>query len=216
MAEQVPSSRRLHRPSWRDPRLGIGVVLIAASVALGSWAVSSASRSVDVYVAARPLAPGHELTVDDVEIAAARPGDTSARYLLADEGLSPGSVLVRPVGQGELVPRTAVGRREDLDVRPLVIPVGAASARGLEPGHTVDVWLTDPERIGAGQEARAEPRLLAEDLVVAEVTVGDSVLAGAVSADVEVLVPRAEIATLIDATSGPREIVIVPVPGGRG
>src|SRR5699024_10045794 len=28
---------RIRRPHWRDPRLGIGVVLVALAVALGAW-----------------------------------------------------------------------------------------------------------------------------------------------------------------------------------
>ena len=38
-----PLTRLARRPSWRDPRLGVGVLLMAASVALGAWTVAGAS-----------------------------------------------------------------------------------------------------------------------------------------------------------------------------
>lgn len=39
---------RLRPPGWRDPRLLTGIVLVAMSVALGSWLVASAGRTVPV------------------------------------------------------------------------------------------------------------------------------------------------------------------------
>jgi len=60
---------RGHRSTWRDPRLTGGLVLIGASVALGSWAVNAAADTQQVYVLSRDVAPGqgvvggHELGV---------------------------------------------------------------------------------------------------------------------------------------------------------
>ena len=36
----VPTAARLKRPGWRDARLVVGVVLVLASVVLGSWVVA--------------------------------------------------------------------------------------------------------------------------------------------------------------------------------
>src|SRR3954452_20167145 len=61
----APVAARLRRPGWRDPRLLVGVVMVAASVALGSWAVQSAQTTVPVYVARDALVPGQRLEPDD-------------------------------------------------------------------------------------------------------------------------------------------------------
>ncbi|MBN9374777.1 MAG: hypothetical protein J0I40_05175, partial [Cellulomonas sp.] len=46
----APVAQRLRRPGWRDPRLLTGLALVAASVALGSWALRAAERTVPVFV----------------------------------------------------------------------------------------------------------------------------------------------------------------------
>ncbi|WP_418605469.1 hypothetical protein [Georgenia sp. SUBG003] len=55
--DELPQARRMRRPTWRDPRLGVGVVLVAASVALGTWAVRDAAATVEVYAARDALTP---------------------------------------------------------------------------------------------------------------------------------------------------------------
>ena len=52
-----PPGLRLRRPGWRDPRLLVGVGMIAGSVALGAWAVTAAEASTPVYVARGALTP---------------------------------------------------------------------------------------------------------------------------------------------------------------
>ena len=63
MSEPVTS--RIRRPSWRDPRLGVGVLLVAGSVALGSWTMARADHTVTVFTAATVLAPGEVLAEED-------------------------------------------------------------------------------------------------------------------------------------------------------
>src|SRR5690606_23537154 len=65
--------QRLRRPTWRDPRLGVGVLRVAASVALGSWAVARADRTTDVLVAVEALAPGDRLADAELRAQAVRP-----------------------------------------------------------------------------------------------------------------------------------------------
>ena len=56
-ADPVRPARK-RRSTWRDPRMAGGLVLIGAAVALGSWAVSAAAETQQVYVLARDVAPG--------------------------------------------------------------------------------------------------------------------------------------------------------------
>ena len=83
----APTAGRLRRPGWRDPRLLVGVALIAASVVLGSWAVTTAQRTVPVYVARDVLPPGAPLTSAALVVADVRLGDRVDGYLRADRPL---------------------------------------------------------------------------------------------------------------------------------
>lgn len=210
MAEDsVPLARRVRRPSWRDPRLGMGVLLVAGSVALGAWAVDDASATVEVYAARDTLTPGTALDDDALVVLEARPPDGT--YVLAADGVPADAVVTRTVGAGELLPAAALGVAADVDVRPVVVPVGAALPTSAAPGARVDLWHA-PEP-GPGEDAPA-PALVATDLELSEIREDDSML-GSVAAAVEVLVPEDEVGAVLAARAAGGDLVVVPVAGGR-
>lgn len=212
MAEDVVA--RIGRPSWRDPRLGVGVLLVAAAIVLGSWAVSRAAETVDVFLTDATLTPGDLVTAEDLRAQAVRPDGLEAGYLLVEAGVAPGTVVTRVVGAGELVPAAALGRPEDVEVRPVVVPVGTTAA-GVGKGGVVDLWWTAPPRTGAGAEdvPPVQPELLSAGLVVADVVESSSIFAGAGGSAVQVLVPQEELPAVLSAVGGEGSIVVVPVPG---
>ena len=64
------------------------------------------------------------------------------RYLAGDPTAVEGAVLVRPVGQGELVPRAALGSGgEGLVELPLSVEPGRVPS-SVRAGSVVDVWAT--------------------------------------------------------------------------
>ena len=70
-----PRGGRWRRPAWKDPRMAGGVVLVAAAVALGAWAVDAAADTTRVYVLSQDVAPGADLAADGVlTVVEAHPG----------------------------------------------------------------------------------------------------------------------------------------------
>ena len=68
-----------------DPRLIIGIVLIAGSTT-GVWAlVSGFDDSIEVYVARDTITAGSAIEIDDLAVESVRLGSSAGRYLLADE-----------------------------------------------------------------------------------------------------------------------------------
>ncbi|WP_245862625.1 hypothetical protein [Georgenia soli] len=210
--EELPQARRLRRPTWRDPRLGVGILLVAASVALGTWAVRDAAATVEVYAARDALTPGDVVDTESLAVREVRLGDDEALYHLVADGLPDGAVVTRTVGAGELVPRSAVGEAGAVDLRPVVVPLGLAVPADLGPGTVVDLWLSPPAPVGGiGQEAAVpEPTLVAAELVVAEVARDDSVLSGSTGTSVELLVPRLDLPDVLGALSSDGQLVAVP------
>ena len=159
-AQASPEAARASRPSWRDPRLALGVLLVCASAVLGARLLASADDTVPVVVAAAPLPAGERLTPDDLTTTRVRFGDDedADQYLPAGTDVT-GSVLLRPVGAGELVPRAAVGTSGDRGS--VAVPLAVDGARvpaSVHAGTVVDVWAgPDPD---AGVPARRTVRLL--------------------------------------------------------
>lgn len=211
----APTASRLRRPGWRDPRLLVGLALIAASVALGSWVVTTAQRTVPVYVARDVLTPGAPLASASLVVADVRLAEHVDGYLRADEPLPADAVLLRTVGDGELVPVAAVGAATELDVRAVPVSLSGPPPSGLRAGSRVDLWFT-PE--GAGDvltqdEAETGPRQLAAALTVAELSNADGAFAGGGARTVHVLVPVDDLPAVLAALAGSGTVDVVPVPG---
>lgn len=209
-----PTAARLRRPGWRDPRLLVGVALIATSVALGSWVVTTAQRTVPVYVARDVLVPGDPLTSAALVVADVRLADHVDGYLRADESLPADTVLLRTVGAGELVPAASVGAAADLDVRVVPVPLSGPAPSGLVAGSRVDLWFTPEAGPGGAQEpAAVVPDQLAAALTVAELSSPDGAFASGGARTVHVLVPVDELPAVLGALAGEGTVDIVPVPG---
>src|SRR3954462_10271945 len=91
----VPWAVRSRRPGWRNPRLLLGVVLVAASVALGARLLSAADDTVGVWALTRDLPAGAVVDQADVERRQVRfPDDRTADgYLAARDDLPSGTTL---------------------------------------------------------------------------------------------------------------------------
>ncbi|UJP39504.1 hypothetical protein [Cellulomonas palmilytica] len=221
----APTAARLRRPGWRDPRLLAGVVLVAAAVALGAWAVRSAQETVPVYATRGVLVPGAAVGSDDLVVVEVRlPDLASAEYVSAARPLPEDAVALRTVGAGELVPADALGSAADVALRPVAVPVRSAPSDDVVPGAVVDVWFTPKPPMsssGDGKEAKDDkgafaPRTLAAGVTVAEVNRPDGTFAASGSAVVHVLVPQDALAPLLAALSADGAIDVLPVPGPAG
>ncbi|MGC4109492.1 MAG: hypothetical protein QM747_03495 [Nocardioides sp.] len=141
---EAPPARRASTPGWRDPRLWIGLAIVAASVVAGGLVLGSSDGSVPVWVATSSLGAGQALTSDDLGVRRVRFVDAgdAALYFRADEQLPAGLHLRRDVGAGELVPRAAVTDSATPDVR--AVPVSVAPDQvpaGVSTGDRVDVYV---------------------------------------------------------------------------
>lgn len=154
-----PAAVRARRPSWRDPRLAVGLTLVCVSVLVGARVLASADDTVAVLAAGGDLVAGQTLSAEELtEVRVRFTSDEDAdRYLAAGDELPEGAVLLRPVGPGELVPRTALSTEAGGHVEvPLSLDPGRVPA-SVRAGSVVDVWVT------AGEEGgRRSEKLLAE------------------------------------------------------
>jgi hypothetical protein len=206
----APVAPRLRRPSWRDPRLVVGVVLVALAVALGSWAVASASRTVPVWAADGALTPGEPLSTDALRPVEVRLGSGAELYLRADEPLPEGLVVTRVVDAGELLPHSALGRSDAVDLRSVAVPVSEGLSDRIRKGARVDLWSV-PEAV-AGQEPEA-PTSLVQGVLVEQVDAADTGLVVGATATLHVLVPTDELPAVLGALREGGSVAVVPVAG---
>ena len=206
-----PTAARLKRPSWRDPRLLVGLVLLLTAVALGARVVALADRTEPFYAARGDLATGTPLASDALIVVRLRLTGTEAGYLDAGRPLPAGQVLIRPVGAGEVVPLTSIAPADKLRVRPVGIPIDGDPPSGLGPGALVDIWASAKRRDaeGGGYE---EAERIADTVEVSDVRRPGEGLSASRTGSVEVLLGE-ELAPVLDALANQARVVVLPIPG---
>lgn len=156
----VPAALRGHRSTWRDPRLWVGIVLVAGSVVLGARVLAAADDTVQVWAAAGDLGAGQRVEADDLVARRVRfaDGDALSGYFTVDDPLPADLELTRSVGRGELLPRGAAGTPQQtglvevpIAVEPELVPPG------IGPGDVVDVYVVAPISADADGGSRPVP-----------------------------------------------------------
>lgn len=149
----VPPATRASRPGWRDPRLWVGVLIVAVSVVAGSRLLAAADDTVAVWAVAADTGPGAELAADDLVAHRVRfaDGDGLERYFTVDDELPAELRLVRAVTAGELLPRAAIGPADAVaDTVELPVAVDAEQVPpSVRSGTVVDVYLLAGGKEGA-------------------------------------------------------------------
>ncbi len=147
----APQAVRATRPGWRDPRLWVGILIVAVSVVAGARLLAAADDTVSVWAAARDMGAGDSGTAGDLVVRRVRFGEAAGldHYFGAGATLPSGLQLLRGIGAGELLPRTAVGPVRDDGLVQLPVAVdGELVPPSVAAGSVVDVYVLSS---GAGR-----------------------------------------------------------------
>lgn len=212
----VPQASRLQRPSWKDARLVVGVLLVLLAVVLGARAVSAAGRTVPVYVAAHALVPGHLVDGSDLRTEQVRLSGAAATYLSASRAPAPGTYVLRAVPAGELVPRSALGSQHQLQVKTVSVPIDVSGAGLLARGSIVDVWVDDKSETGSGTQYHGPQRVLSGAIVAGVPEQGGGLSIASTTSSVQIVVPDANVQQIIAAVDAGAKVTLVPVAGSAG
>jgi hypothetical protein len=209
-----PTAARLRKPSWRDSRLVFGVVLVLLSMAIGGKVMAAADDTVPMYAAAASLVPGQPVTQRDVKRVDVQLGADRSRYVAADHEIAHDTFALRDVRPGELLPTSALGKRADISLKPVSVPVGGGSAAQLVAGSIVDVWVNAKDPSSAAEKYGNPVKTLeAAPVVRTPDTTGGGLGAASGTTAVQIIVPEAGVQALIAAIDQGAKITLVPVPG---
>lgn len=210
----VASRRR--RTFWFDPRFVIGLVLVVVSVIGVDALVNAANASIDVLAARSTLTPGQRVHAGDLVPTSVRVGRTAGLYLRASEVPPVGLVVTRAVAGGELVAHTAVGSQAGRRLTSIVVSVDSALAASIVPGSRVDLWSAQPATASGADGSRvapgsfAPPTVLVSSAIVVRL-VDQKNLVAANGSSVELLMPKADTATVLDAIANGAALSVLPV-----
>ena len=195
------------RSWWFDPRFAIGLGLVAASVLGVLWLVSVADSSVQVFAARSALSPGDRIDPGDLVVQSVRLDGSEAKYLSIDDVPDAGLVVTRSVSAGELVPASAVGDPAGVRLAPVVVTVKGELARAIAAGASVDLWSAHETENGVF----GPPAVLVSKATVVRIVEPEGIIADQGGESVELLVPRAKTARVLEAIANADSISLVPV-----
>ncbi|MCT9002835.1 SAF domain-containing protein [Microbacterium memoriense] len=208
MSETVPARPR-PRAFWSDLRFLLGIGLIVVSVA-GVWFVVAAARqTVPVFAASRTIVPGEAVTSDDLQVVEVALGRIEDAYA-SPTSFEPGSVAMRTITAGELVPESAIGAAEQARTTTVVVTSATAIPAAVGRGATVEVWAAPQLERGVFDT----PRILVAAATVASVDDDESVMGSAGTA-VELVIERADVASTLAAVAAGSSMSIVPTAGAE-
>ena len=202
-----PVATRVARAGWRDPRLWIGLLIVAGSVVLGARLLASADDTVTVWAVAGDHGAGSPLGPDDLVAVRVRFTDDAdlERYLPADEPLPDDVVLSRGVGGGELLPRAAVGAAQDattvqvpIEVEPHRVPSGVGA------GSVVNVWVGS----AGGRRGGTEPGFALSGVTVVDAPAVEESFAVTGTRQVVLAVEEAEVVDFLTTLDGTEDPVV--------
>jgi hypothetical protein len=208
----VAGGARLKKPSWKDPKLIVGILLVLASVAGVISLVGAADQTAEAYTAREAIAVGEKLTVDKLNRVKVRLGDLEQHYLTPATGVADGLVAAQRIGKDQLVPRASFGQLDGLDRKPVAVTIDEALPAQAVAGSRVDVWVALPDT----RNGFSQPTLLLPGAEIAQITPGSTALGSARSTVVMVLVADGQMPDLLGAQANKAKISVVWNPGGAG
>ena len=168
--------------------------------------MSSSDTSEVVFSARGALVTGDIVTADDLVATNVRFDGASGAYLTVADVPDEGLVITRSVGAGELVPASSVGSVEGLRQASVVITVDGQLAGAVEPGVTVDLWAA--KELDSG--VYGAPIVVVSSATVVRLVESSGLVVDDSSGTVEILVPRLNIARVLEAIANDDSLSLVP------
>jgi hypothetical protein len=197
----TPQRKRI----WFDPRLVIGVVLIAASVAGVLGIVSTADASVRVLAARDALSPGDRIDGDDLIETSVRLADVSL-YLTEGDVPDEGLIITKAVAEGELVPVSAVGSRAGTRFASVVVSINGQLPGAVGAGSSVDLWSARKDE----STSFGPPSVIVSGATVVRVIESEGLVTSGDITTLELLVPRVRVARVLEAVANQDALSVIP------
>lgn len=207
--EERAQVSRLSKPSWKDPRLLVGILLVLASVATVVTLVGNADKTVPMYVAKDALVVGQPITEDSFDIVQVRLGEVDSKYLSPGTDFPAHVVAVRMVPEGELVSRSSIGGTDALNRKPAPVTVTEPLPKEVVVGSYVDVWVALPD----DRNGFKEPNLMLPGAEVAAFNSSLSGLGAGKSTQLMVLVTDEQMPKFLGAIANKAKVSVVWNPG---
>jgi hypothetical protein len=207
-----PASAK-RRAFWFDPRFAIGLVLVVLSVAGVVAIVATSDSSITVMAARTAIAPGQRVSVHDLVATRVRVGRSDRLYLAPADVPADGMVVTRTIAAGELIPASAVGGIAGEQRTSVVLALTSRLPQSVGAGSRLDIWAAQAASNGMFDA----PTVIVSSAVVVRLVEDSGILRSDTGSSVELLIPRSDVATVLESVANGAAVSAVPLdlPLGR-
>ncbi len=203
------SATRLRRPTVKDPRLVVGILLVALSVWLGVWAVDNAKDLSVAYVAAQPIVAGQAVTQEHLRPVEVNLAAQGSQYVSVPLDADHNYIATTTIGEGQFVPTGSLVRDQAYATRVIAISTSTVLPRNVTVGATVELWAA-PKAAASGDDPA--PTLVATDLVVAQLPATDQGFSASSGQTVHVVVSAEQVSDVVAASMGDMTLSLLSYP----
>lgn len=204
-AGRVQESPRLRKPSWRDPRLLGGVLLVLASVAGVMLLLAQMDKTVGVYAAKHDLAYGQAISQESFKVVQVNLGEAQDHYWRSDEELPERMVATRAVNADELIAKNALDQSAPEGEQALVLSLPNENTSGLQPGDEIEVWVAQR----TGPQEYDDPQRIVERAVLAKLSDDQNAWTSSRRVQVTIWLESAQVPQVIKAQSTQSQVYLV-------
>ena len=187
-----PHAKRLKRPTIKDWRFILGVLLVLVSITGVQLYVQANNSKTEYYTAKSEIRLGEKITEDKLTRVEANIDSAKDKYFTRTEA--------------------APGRRL------ATVSIDRTAASALKAGERVDVWTSGPRNPDTKSDNRTEngARAIVTNAEIVAVTVDEGVLGANGKATVQLWVKEEALAALVKESNSDSKISLIPGTYGEG
>lgn len=217
-----PHAKRLKRPTIKDWRFILGILLVLVSMTGVQLYVQANNHKTEYYTAKTEIRMGEKITDDKLARVEANIDTASDKYFTrADTALMQGKIATQRIPAGNLISREAIGTETPSGRRLATITIDRTAAATLKTGERVDVWTSGPRNQDTKRQEPAEnnpsgARAIVANAEIASITVDEGVLGANGKATVQLWVKEEAVAALVQESNSDSKLSLIPGTYGEG
>ena len=150
-------AKRLKRPTVKDWRFILGVLLVLVSITGVQLYVQANNSKTEYYTAKSEIRLGEKITEDKLARVEANIDSAKDKYFTrAEAAQMNGKIATQRIPAGNLISKESVGTETSPGRRLATVSIDRTAASALKAGERVDVWTSGPRNPDTKSDNRAE------------------------------------------------------------
>ena len=214
-----PHAKRLKRPTVKDWRFILGVLLVLISITGVQLYVQANNSKTEYYTAKSEIRLGEKITEDKLARVEANIDSAKDKYFTrAEAAQMNGKIATQRIPAGNFISKESVGTETSPGRRLATVSIDRTAASALKAGERVDVWTSGPRNPDTKSDNRTEngARAIVTNAEIVAVTVDEGVLGANGKATVQLWVKEEALAALVKESNSDSKISLIPGTYGEG